>query len=275
MTYECERCMFRFDKLCLLKRHYSRKTMCSSATCSKYYDQLLRELPEKYSQDSITVKQYRCEYCEKIYKVEGNLRSHLKVCSKNPQSQSTPKPTILERISALEEKVNNLQGYVFHTYKHLIPPSTHPNKFGCEDLSLIQKDFIEQNAFNLSEGHLNLISNLYYNDEYPKNQTVFFKCDNHKLVWIYDGERWIEGDLSQIIDEMARKVFILFTNSISSIAAKKPEFDHECIGRAIDHWNHLTTSTDESKRDSYKMHRSIWIRMKNESAKKVTNSVMS
>jgi len=238
--------------------------MCDAKISNKSYQELIFaiEANESSKQDLTSIKElYECSYCKKTYEWQSSLNNHLKVCNKKIDEC---KDTITY-INSLEKRVQVLESFM---KKYVIPkisfefgPDTSPNIFGQEDTSFLNGD-VGKYALKLSNGHTNLIKDIYFNNNYPQNQTVFHKSTKQQILWIFDGIKWIESDMNQVIEKILDKVYCIFTQYIATILKKEEHEQNSDMYAANKHWHEMVTSQNKNNRYKYRFHTAVQLQIK-------------
>jgi len=89
VVHRCECCNFSTQKIWTYKNHVTSK---------KHID--LQTSAEEYS--------HNCEYCTSKYKTQSGLWKHKQTCEQKPPPSPTLENTLLERITHLENEVNQI-----------------------------------------------------------------------------------------------------------------------------------------------------------------------
>ena len=174
----------------------------------------------EYSSNTDSSINYKCEFCDTIFKKKNSYYRHKKhYCKEDPlfiksefdikmaETMRADKELIVElkrEIGKLLEKVGNVTNI---TNNNLII-----NVHGNEDLSYITDRYLND-LLKIPFGAIPyLLQNIHFHPKHPENRNV--KITNKKLgyasVWV--GNKWCIRDKKEIIENMVEKGFNILDN---------------------------------------------------------------
>jgi hypothetical protein len=170
---------------------------------------------------NITIKEYVCEYCDKIYSRTDSLKRHLeqfcKVKQKTNQLEILQEKyeELLKEIQQLkqlkQESNNPLQNNNKNINIHNTQNNTQNNsinisinglvEYGKEDLSKIGninflKALLKGSGASIPKYIFELI---HFNPNYPENHNIYITDMNRKYFKIYNGKKWILKSFDQML----------------------------------------------------------------------------
>jgi hypothetical protein len=154
--YECKRCGYTCDRLCNLKKHFSRKVECESKYSSESISSLLTELNGNEKKTKI----YQCDNCGKEYSSRSGLFMHKKknVCKVTDDinkltetvQQLMIKNKELDSLTARQNTPQINNGVINNIQINL-------NNYGEESLQHLSLDFLNDCVKRLNIGMKNLM----------------------------------------------------------------------------------------------------------------------
>jgi hypothetical protein len=109
-TYECTKCEYIAKRRIDLDRHFlslkhQQKVQEQSVDSSKGCQSVLIESPRKSLE-------YKCFFCNNVYKSAGNLTKHIKICGKKQYDELHYNRKLEEEIKRVSKLLANLKGAV-------------------------------------------------------------------------------------------------------------------------------------------------------------------
>ena len=242
MLYKCEICDYTTKRLLNFQRHENRKIPCSEKSAvqivskkmtesidrSEYDTQSLHEDSEP-KEGNLDGETYPCTKCLKVFSRYDNRKRHEKECDgfhalqcKICLKMFATKQGKLQHVKYVKCKpynhpiqtINNVN-IVNNTTNNTINNTTNNNinirvNFGNESLKLLcQSDGYSK----LMDEHVKLgkyaisrsIEKIYFNDEFPENQTLKKERRNDKLVSIQCNGRWETRLFDDICKDIVKK----------------------------------------------------------------------
>jgi hypothetical protein len=86
------------------------------------------------------------------------------------------------------------------------------NSFGKENLTHISENDYKKYMTGFFPGFINFIKKIHFDNEMPENHNIYVTNLNSKYVYVYEDNKWITQQKSDIIDKLINKKFILLDN---------------------------------------------------------------
>lgn len=213
MIYKCKRCGYITEKLANLKHHYNRKQTCKdSLKCGKTYQDLLSEMERGCL--------FNCP-CGQFFESKQGLNQHKSFCQESEDLQKQVE-NLLEENKQLKEQLKYSTQTVLHdtSISNNVANTKNIYNFGNEDiLHVVQDKTFLADCFAKIEtsGIVQIVENIYFNDDYPKNQTIKMVNINKDHVMIRENNLWVRQHIAEPVQKIIQKSKdILYTLYIAS-----------------------------------------------------------
>lgn len=197
MEYKCERCGYTTNYKHSLINHLHKQTPCSTCCSNKPRDELITVLKAKQYND----KTYNCTYCGNKFNNASSRTRHHKICKHKPDEKYDElKEEIAKLKKDLEDTKNNQKQSIniTNTYNNI-----NINNFGRENIEHLPLEFLTS-CFMMKDIPA-LIENIYFDEEYPENQTIKLKSLKNKTFLVHDSGEWIIKPTNRVLDELVNK----------------------------------------------------------------------
>jgi hypothetical protein len=190
----CERCGYETQRKSDLKKHLRKKMECSPVFSSISPIEIIAKLDKKYEDG---IETFDCIHCLKKFNIKSNLSRHLNICKSKPNSD----------IEMLKIEVKNLKEKLQeHKYSKINVTNiinTNINNYGNESLDHLPNDFLT--SCFMFKNMQSLIENIHFDPDCPQNKNIQLKSLKHKLVKVYQDEKWNTKPADNVLDELVNK----------------------------------------------------------------------
>ena len=203
---------------------------------------------EENSQKNIKVdlKRFVCEYCNRGFSRNDNLKRHLKTKCRDQNDTNIYKELFLETRKQLIEEKEELKkqievlltkvGNTTYINNSKNTQNIQLNSYGQEDLSYITDSF----KTNLLKGPYGMIPKMieavHFNDSKPENQNITYPNKKENKIKIFTEGKWVYKNKTEAISDLVDgKYFILDTH-------------YECVCEQL---NETNKKTYKKFRNSY------------------------
>jgi hypothetical protein len=241
--FYCPRCDHGTDFKGNLVSHLKSKKECIISLNNSAKPNISREyILETLKAPEAKLPQTVCQYCSKLVG-KANFARHTQTCKeKASDKERIHQPTqenkiIFDTLDDFKKAIQNeIKEYLSrqpiqnNTYQIINNGTINVNSFGKEDISHINGDFLSYCIMNPKRGIAELIENIHYNDDVPKNKNIRFKSNKNNTFEQYTGTEWIECDASYTLDELIKKGYRLMNNHyIHTFLNENPEYIEDPI----------------------------------------------
>jgi len=192
MKYICFFCKYEAKQISHFKNHIFKKKKCSIIlndvnTMDDYY----KLLPK-----SEIDKNYKCEFCNKIFTRKNNLTRHYNNC-KNKNNN------ILKEINDLKSKIKLLENnnLIINNNNNTINNILICN-YGSEDRSILTKEFMLQLLKTPYLAPTKMIEVLHFNKDYPQNMNIRLSNKSNDKSQLIQNGKWITYQKELLINRM-------------------------------------------------------------------------
>ena len=275
--YKCPRCGYLAKQRTDLRRHFSRKTICTNIYANTSIEECFRTILNEENSNSLRnpeknddfyektlrnpeknanslrnpEKFFNCIYCKKIFTRKDNLKVHVeKYCRKK-----VVKDENFNEIEDLKMEIEKLKSenkkYKIgvqnnHQINNIQNNNIIINAFGKENLDYITKDFIHRIVSEGPYGSIQkLIKHIHFNPNHKENQNIKIPNKRDKFGMVFDGTKWLWKNKQSMINEIAGNAFDLITDHCEDLTSKK--YDKFCIefeNKQVDCMKRIITDTE-------------------------------
>ena len=206
VEYTCKLCNKTFDHKSTYVRHCNKKKSCIIP--QKVEDLIVNpQEPEEVDDASVGLE---CNYCDKIYTRNDNLKRHLKTCKLKIYSEID---LLKQQINKLENKQliknitnnninNNINNNTNNNTNNGTINNITINQYGKEDMSHITlQDF--KGLFSRCNSCVPFfVELLHFNKDKPENNNIYISNMKSPYLMLYDGAKWKLAEKNAILDDM-------------------------------------------------------------------------
>lgn len=199
--HTCDRCGYDSEHKQNLLRHLRNKTPCEPLVSDRSTQSILEELTKKNYND-VT---YDCEHCQKKFNNRSSMYRHVKNCKH--------KIDIIEKLTtemeALKKELQEVKKNTSSVNTQNIENQTttnysfHINNYGNETLDHLPNDFLT--SCFMFKNILSLMENIHFDPDCPQNKNIKLQSLKHKLVKVYQDDKWIAKPADHVLDELVNK----------------------------------------------------------------------
>jgi hypothetical protein len=229
----CNNCKDIFKTKQQLERHESKKNKCTEKTnyqcdnCHKYFrsNYYLKAHQEKCNDSNLINK------IPEINKIEQGMKAILKsslndetkielLCDYKVSLNKEKIKTILNSDMSLDDKILQFCNFVKSKESSNINNGTinsgtiensnnvttniQINNFGQEKIDYLDHDYFKNLIMNqhIEKGYVQLIKDIYLNNEHPENKTVKVENINNKYALVFNNDKWdtmLKSDLKEML----------------------------------------------------------------------------
>jgi hypothetical protein len=277
----CSKCQKEFKYNYLLIRHNNRKKSClienniiepivddnniekniCENNSAKQIDKEIRNTDKELKQIDrkldfnlkISLKNNKCNFCEKEYSKKYNLLRHIKdfcVCVKELNDK---KNKLLEHKNFLFEKRENIDSKLeINELRHMVAKllkkkstsinitnnnkitnnnlMVNINSFGNESLSHITINDYKRFLSGLFPGFIKFIEKVHFDENAPENHNICITNMNSKYLFTFDKGNWLSRDKNDTIDTFIAKKYNILVNKFDELEGKN-ELDDKILER--------------------------------------------
>lgn len=209
VMYSCPRCDYETKLKSDIRKHFKRKRACKATKKNISLEECLKDLETK--------KKPTCEYCNKSFVRNYNLKRHQEKCKdyqiallkdkvRNLENNSnTNQQTVGQQQNGNNNTINNVTNNVTNNNKIEI----HINSYDKTDYSKIEGR--EHELITRGEFDFGKFIKLIHIDN-PENRNIFIKNKNKRELWVYNGEefelkgRGLQG-IYDIIEDAHERIY--------------------------------------------------------------------
>lgn len=203
--FKCERCGYSSDHKHNLIRHLKGKKECKPLLSNKSIDDLIHQASLKEFNENT----FDCEYCYKKFNSRSSMYRHVKMCKMKCDDNLIEK--LSSKMEALEKELNEFKQCTkvqctSHTsiqQNNINQMHIHINNYGHETTDHLPKDFIT--SCFMMKNIPSLIENLHFDNDCPQNKNIKLKSLKHKIINVYEDDKWIAKPADSILDELVNK----------------------------------------------------------------------
>ena len=204
MEYECDRCGYSSNSKSNLLSHLRRKHPCPPTKADVDNNlQIEHLLPKKEYNE----KHYKCPHCETCFNTRQNRWRHLKTCKGKTESDAIQ--TLTSKMEALEKELQEVKNKTIlntvnnQSIENQTNYSIHINSYGQETLDHLPNDFLT--SCFMFKNMLSLLENIHFDPDCPQNKNIKLQSLKHKLIKVYQDDKWIAKPAEHVLDELVNK----------------------------------------------------------------------
>ena len=173
-------------------------------------------------------KNYRCEYCSKVFKTKANMKRHqksyCKLIGKNNSNKIDNKIKTIEDALMIQQKNHDKEKkFLFKQIEVLLTKvgnttinntqNIQLNNYGKEDMSHIS-DSLKTQLLKIPYGMIpKFIEAVHFSDKKPENKNIALTNKNDNKIKIFTGSKWVYKNKDDTINDLVDgKYFILDTH---------------------------------------------------------------
>lgn len=199
-AYACPRCGYETEDSCRFSQHLAtRKNICKPLLADidkfeimRYFNNRKEELRNESIYSSRVLKQHMCHYCDKSFDTRMGRSHHIR--KHHPEVKDAPPPIVYtarrQPVRAFPECDTSY--ITFDVYKSVL-------------VSLYEEVF--------NSDYLNLIVDIYFNDEHPGNQNIQVINIREQKCKTWNGSTWCDMNLKEACRQMYK--FLVLQMAIS------------------------------------------------------------
>jgi hypothetical protein len=204
MSYLCERCGHTTTTKSNLLAHLRRKNPCQATKNNVDVESLINVLlPKKDKGDSPT---HTCAYCDASFNNRQNRWRHMKTC-KSQTKHTDVIQQLTSKVCELEKEIEKVKNIQVHNHTTINTQNNQMNininNYGNETLNHIPADII-QYCFMMKDIP-SLIENIHFDKECPENKNIQLKSLKHKIINIYQDNKWIAKPADSVLNDLVNK----------------------------------------------------------------------
>jgi len=149
----------------------------------------------------------------------SNRNKHQKRCTE--KKEVTTMEQVTKDHQRLQEEMVQLKQYIAkletqnqnNEYCHqYMNTNNHVNVFGQESLAHIDNEFISNCVNAREQGLVDMIKRVYFDVTVPANKTWKCKSMKDRILYAYEGGKWVEHDASWVLDMVIKKCCNIIMN---------------------------------------------------------------
>jgi hypothetical protein len=220
MEFKCSSCDYTSHSMYNVEKHITKKNKCGD-----------NPIVVSVSIDII------CEYCDKSYKTQKNLREHLKICKVKKTNIEKELELIKKELQELKQaktKALNINSNITNTNN-----SHNNNTINNNNITIQLRpyndprlpddmDDIYEDAWEKQRSIPTYIERVHFSEDYPENHNLCITNLRSRLAAkVFNGSNWETKDQEQLLDEIV-----------------------DNIGQSLDNWVKISKKRIERYKDS-------------------------
>jgi hypothetical protein len=228
-VYKCDCCNF----ITLLKSNYSghlttNKHNINNSKKLAEVSQKLVEVSQKLADDNENkTNQYKCKYCDKLYKHKSSLSKHIKYsCTKNKTEDLTELVRLLNlqiekqntdfqsQLQSQTKQIEKLMGKLeinntYNTHNTINNVNINLLNYNDTDTSHLTDSDYEKCIKQVYNCVMKMIERVHFNPEKPENMNVYISNIKSKHIMMYKDNKWIlvnKEELESIYQDKERLI---------------------------------------------------------------------
>lgn len=203
----------------------------------------IRHENKKRKCNNIQNKEYKCYYCEKYFTRMYSLNRHLMKC-KNKNKENKHKYKLIEQMKEMDKNVK---------YNMIIQNNSNNNiniklaAFGKEDISYITEEVYKQILNKGFESVPKFVEQIHFNKNKPENQNIYISNKQDKYAIIYDGNIWKLQYRDEILQQLYEYKMDILSNKFDELIGSLCEDTIKKFKRFLEYSEEDTTTNNIKK----------------------------
>ena len=244
INYKCARCGYETNLKSNYRTHLGRKQVCEPLYLDVSIETLLDQLELK-----TTKGEYKCDYCDKIFKSAQSKYQHKFHCKYKDNKLLTnqildDKDTKIIQLEQELEKLRSEKIQNINIQNNFI--NVNLRSFGCENMEALPKDFISSMFLFLK--FRDLLENLHCDNNFPENNNIRIKSTKRKIIEIYRGnDKWDIVSFVNGLDELLLQGHRIFTEFYKKNKQKilEEDMDEDDLREILDKLSRIERLNEE------------------------------
>ena len=269
VEYLCHRCGYNTNKRSNIIQHLNRKNICkpiladiSIKDIQKHYNFEIQQVIKNESKMNPneskmnpneskieTEQKYKCNYCNKCYSTNSNMRKHEKTCKKKQETEAlviSQNDKIIKMEKEIEElknkstTTNNNTTNTTNTNNNTIN-NIHINNYGEENLKHLRSKDFRDIICSMYNAVPQLIEKIHFDPEHPENQNIKYTNKKFPYLKIMKDNKWqLVNKKNELFDLIDSKCYLLKEKYYKILEKKKyklTEYQKNKIDEFIDKYN--------------------------------------
>lgn len=219
--YNCRRCGYETTDRGNLMKHFNRKILCDPKISDIDRESLITASYKRVYK----TEDFKCNFCDKPFKVMNSVYRHAKKCCKNPTNINLKDEVEkLQTIIKNQEKVidslskcnkinnstsitnnNNIINNNINQSSHI---HLHLNNFGNENIKAIPDSYIRD--LSIDPRYDSLFENMHCDKDFPENHNIRIKSSKRRLLEIFKDNEWKVTPFKNGFDAIIIKLTSIF-----------------------------------------------------------------
>lgn len=199
--FSCERCGYETERKGDLMKHLKRKKECSPLLSSITPKDIIAKLEKHYEEG---VQTFDCIHCLKKFNTKSNMTRHASICKSKPQEPISDIEMLKKEVKQLKEELQIQKETNKGNVTNIISNNNYNiNNYGNESLDHLPNDFLT--SCFMFKNMPSLIENIHFDPDCPRNKNIQLKSLKHKLIKVYQDEKWNTKPADNVLDELVNK----------------------------------------------------------------------
>ncbi len=196
--FTCERCGYETERKGDLIKHLQRKNVCDPLISNVMPLDIIEGF-KKQQNDGI-IQEHHCGHCQKQLSSKSNLSRHLHVCKQKPMGDIE---MLKNEVKQLKEELAVHKQTNKGGVTNIINNNFNINSYGSESLDHLPNQFLT--SCFMFKNMQSLIENIHFDPDCPQNKNIQLKSLKHKLIKVYQDEKWNTKPADNVLDELVNK----------------------------------------------------------------------
>lgn len=250
--FSCKRCAYSTCIKCDFNKHLNRKLPCKPELSGIEVTILHPEFFVKKDNDNKSV----CEFCLKTFSLPSGKYVHKKKCpakilhdeqqNQMVQQLEEQKKLLEEKDKLIEEQKKQLEA-VNNSGNTINSHNTINNinnikvyMLGTEKLDFLSEEpnykaFMTRCLRNTTNGYLQLMNRIYFNDLHPENMNIKKISRNNGRLEYFDGIKWVSVSADKVLEQIISQLNMAFDEFFEWIEENgEQRITHEIVKNFMD-----------------------------------------